>query len=52
MFEKEVYKARREALKKKISGGIAVFPGNSEAPENYLSNQYRFRQDSSFLYFF
>ena len=52
MFEKEVYKARREALKKKMSGGIAVFPGNSEAPENYLSNQYRFRQDSSFLYFF
>ncbi len=52
MFDKEIYKARREALKKSMSGGIAVFPGNSEAPENYLSNQYRFRQDSSFLYFF
>lgn len=52
MFDKEIYKARREALKKSMSVGIAVFPGNSEAPENYLSNQYRFRQDSSFLYFF
>ena len=52
MFEKEVYKARRKKMKKAMSGGIAVFPGNSEAPENYLSNQYRFRQDSSFLYFF
>lgn len=52
MFDKEIYKARREALKKSMSGGIAVFPGNYEAPENYLSNQYRFRQDSSFLYFF
>ncbi len=52
MFDKEIYKARREALKKSMSSGIAVFPGNSEAPENYLSNQYRFRQDSSFLYFF
>lgn len=52
MFNKETYKSRREALKKMMDGGIAVFPGNSEAPENYLSNQYRFRQDSSFLYFF
>lgn len=52
MFDKQVYIARREELKKLVKGGIAVFLGNSEAPENYLSNQYRFRQDSSFLYYF
>lgn len=52
MFPKETYIARRQALKAKIHDGIAVFLGNSEAPNNYISNQYRFRQDSSFLYFF
>ncbi|MCD8313032.1 MAG: Xaa-Pro aminopeptidase [Bacteroidales bacterium] len=31
--------------------GIAVFLGNSEAPQNYRGNDYKFRQDSSFLYF-
>ena len=32
--------------------GIALFPGNSEAPMNYPANTYHFRQDSDFLYFF
>lgn len=31
--------------------GIAIFPGNAEAPQNYRGNDYRFRQESSFLYF-
>ena len=32
--------------------GIALFPGNTEAPMNYPDNTYHFRQDSDFLYFF
>jgi Xaa-Pro aminopeptidase len=52
MFDKEVYINRRSELKKKIKRGIAFFPGNTESPMNYPANTYRFRQDSSFLYFF
>jgi Xaa-Pro aminopeptidase len=52
MFSKDVYVKRREALKDKISDGIMLFLGNSEVGMNYPSNTYRFRQDSSFLYFF
>lgn len=52
MFSKDVYVKRREALKGKISEGIMLFLGNSEVGMNYPSNTYRFRQDSSFLYFF
>lgn len=36
----------------KIEKGIILLLGNSEAPCNYPSNCYKFRQDSSFLYFF
>lgn len=52
MFEKEIYIRRRNQLRKKMSGGIALFPGNVDSPMNYPANTYRFRQDSSFLYFF
>ena len=33
------------------SRGLAVFLGNVDAPANYRGNDYKFRQDSSFLYF-
>ncbi|HPI68695.1 MAG TPA: aminopeptidase P family protein [Bacteroidales bacterium] len=52
MFEREIYIKRREALHKKVESGIAIFPGNNEAPMNYPANSYQFRQDSDFLYFF
>ncbi len=52
MFKSEVYTRRREELQKKIKTGLALFPGNSEAPVNYPDNAYHFRQDSNFLYFF
>ncbi len=52
MFESKVYRQRREALKKKLGSGLALFWGNKEAPMNYPANTYHFRQDSSFLYFF
>ncbi|MFB0972943.1 MAG: aminopeptidase P N-terminal domain-containing protein, partial [Bacteroidales bacterium] len=52
MFAKEIYVSRRNALKKAVGSGVLLFLGNDEAAMNYADNQYRFRQDSTFLYFF
>ncbi|MCQ2285495.1 MAG: aminopeptidase P family protein [Bacteroidales bacterium] len=52
MFPTQVYQNRRDSLKKNIQSGVAVFLANEEAPMNYPSNTYRYRQDSNFLYFF
>ncbi len=52
MFNREVYINRRKQLKKEIKSGIALFLGNVDAAFNYPANQYHFRQDSHFLYFF
>jgi Xaa-Pro aminopeptidase len=52
MFNKEVYINRRTQLKKLVQKGIVIFLGNGEVPFNYPANTYRFRQDSSFSYFF
>lgn len=52
MFKSEVYKKRREELKKKLKAGIGLFIGSNESPMNYPGNPYHFRQDSDFLYFF
>jgi Xaa-Pro aminopeptidase len=52
MFDKSTYKARRSGLRKKIDSGLLVFMGNNYVGMNYRDNTYRFRQDSSFLYFF
>lgn len=52
MFEAKVYANRRSRLKEKISNGIVLILGNGEAPANYKDNTYKFRQDSSFSYFF
>lgn len=58
MFGREIYIGRRQRLLSlmKETGtegkrGIAVFPGNTDAPQNYRGNDYKFRQESSFLYF-
>ena len=55
MFNSEVYVNRRRALVQKMAAqdahGIAVFLGNVDAAANYRGNDYKFRQDSSFLYF-
>lgn len=52
MFETNVYKTRRAALRSKLNNGIVLMLGNTEMPMNYAANTYHFRQDSSFLYFF
>jgi Xaa-Pro aminopeptidase len=52
LFSAETYKNRRNSLKKAIGKGQVLFLGNNEAPMNYTDNTFRFRQDSSFLYYF
>lgn len=52
LFSGEIYKNRRDQLKKQITGGQILIFGNNEAPMNYKANTYRFRQDSNFLYYF
>ena len=52
MFTAETYIKRREALRSKVQSGIILLLGNNEAPANYPDNTYKFRQDSTFLYFF
>ena len=51
MFKAD-YTSRRAKLTQQVGGGIVVLPGNNEAPCNYPDNTYKFRQDSTFLYFF
>jgi len=52
MFGIDVYKERRNELKKAVGYGLILFLGNEEVGMNYKDNTYHFRQDSSFLYFF
>jgi len=52
MFPAEVYIERRKRLRTDVQSGVILFLGNEESPMNYTDNQYPFRQDSSFLYFF
>ncbi|MEW6195736.1 MAG: aminopeptidase P family protein [Bacteroidota bacterium] len=52
MFNAKTYILRRAQLKKKINNGIILFLGNDEAPMNYTDNTYKYRQDSTFLYYF
>jgi len=51
MFKPETYIQRRKQLKEKVDGGLLIFPGNNESPINFPDNYYRFRQDSSYLYY-
>jgi Xaa-Pro aminopeptidase len=52
MFAADAYIERRNRLKEQVKSGLLLFLGNEESPMNYTDNQYPFRQDSSFLYFF
>jgi len=52
MFSSRVSADRRRKLRENLSSGLVLFLGNDESPINYPANQYPFRQDSSFLYFF
>lgn len=52
LFDKQTYQARRAALRKAVGHGLIILPGNNDAPANYPANAFKFRQDSTFLYFF
>lgn len=52
MFSPDTYKGRRAELKKRLGSGIVVLLGNSYVGMNYHDNEYEFRQDSTFLYYF
>jgi len=56
MFSKDVYIRRRKTLLAKMhekgAKGIILFVGNTEAAAQYKDNCYKFRQDSSWLYYF
>jgi Xaa-Pro aminopeptidase len=55
MFAKEVYVKRRRTLLDKMreagESGIILFVGNAEAPAQYKDNCYKWRQDSTWLYY-
>ena len=56
MFDKRVYITRRQTLAAKMreagAEGLMIFIGNAEAPAQYKDNCYKFRQDSTWLYYF
>ncbi|MBR1446695.1 MAG: aminopeptidase P N-terminal domain-containing protein, partial [Alloprevotella sp.] len=52
LFKKETYVERRRRLREIVGDGLIILFGNNDAPMNYPANAYKFRQDSSFLYFF
>ena len=52
MFSKDTYISRRKRLSELVGSGIIVLLGNNDSPCNYPANAYKFRQDSSFLYYF
>ncbi|MDE7473389.1 MAG: aminopeptidase P family protein [Muribaculaceae bacterium] len=52
MFSRQTYIDRRRQLKETVGSGILLFLGNQDAPCNFADNGYRFRQDSTFMYYF
>ena len=52
LFDKQTYINRRRTLQQRMGSGLLVFLGNNDTPVNYPGNIYKFRQDSSFLYYF
>jgi Xaa-Pro aminopeptidase len=53
MFAAAIYAARRAQLRRNLPDkGLVLLPANEPVPFNYAANQYHFRQDSTFLYYF
>ena len=52
LFDKQTYITRRQTLRQRVKSGLIVLFGNNDAPMNYPANVYKFRQDSTFLYYF
>ncbi|MCF0174836.1 MAG: aminopeptidase P N-terminal domain-containing protein, partial [Bacteroidales bacterium] len=66
MFTPQTYSSRRATLIERVrtgnygsafsagpeASGIIIFIGNNDAPQNYRGNEYQFRQESSWIYYF
>lgn len=52
LFSKQTYVERRHKLRELVGNGLILLFGNNDSPNNYPANTYKFRQDSSFLYFY
>ena len=52
LFHTSTYVERRMNLRKLVGSGVVLLFGNNDSPMNYPANTYKFRQDSSFLYFY
>ena len=51
LFSTATYSERRSRLRQLVGSGVIVLLGNNDSPCNFPNNPYKFRQDSSFLYF-
>jgi Xaa-Pro aminopeptidase len=47
----EIYRERRNRIRKDIGGGAILWMGHELQPRNFPSNTYPFRQNSHFLYY-
>ena len=52
MFDRQTYLNRRARLIQEVGDGVLLFLGNALVGMNYHDNEYPFRQDGTFLYFF
>ena len=52
LFSSKTYIERRRVLKESLQTGLVLLIGHEESPMNFKDNPYRFRQDSTFLYYF
>lgn len=52
LFPRQTYAERRRRLRELVGSGLILLMGNNDSPMNYPANAYKFRQDSTFLYFF
>ena len=52
LFDRQTYISRRNSLRQRVESGLIILFGNNDSPMNYPANVYKFRQDSSFLYYF
>jgi Xaa-Pro aminopeptidase len=47
----EIYRERRNIVRKAVGNGVILWTGNTLQPRNYADNAYPFRQNSHFLYY-
>lgn len=48
---REIFRQRRNFIRKAVGGGVILWLGHSLQPRNYTANAFPFRQNSHFLYY-